>query len=185
MKHATVAPFALHLRVHAPLESDFGSPCLQRSPPAFALARALGGGRQSASRRDRVEDPGPRAPTDPASRPSTREAIGLLPAQAMAHMAMTLAIRSGPAYLSSRVRVAELAIRPASPAELAAATLSHIHGVSTKMTIDMPSSARAVAARRSDGRWRGRRTDPITHPAPGAAMTTRTSLLAHASLWRA
>src|SRR5262249_41513537 len=94
--------------------------------------------------------------------PSISDASGLLPAQAMAHTAITRASLSGPASLASRVRVAELATRQAAPAKNAAPTLNQKFGDSTKAAMQMPSTARAVAARWREGVCFERRSDPST-----------------------
>ena len=116
-------------------------------------------------------------PTRLASRPSASEATGLLPAHAIAHTAITLASRSGPARLASSVLVAELAIRHVTPAPNAAAMLPQTHGESTKHIMHAASAASAVAASRSEGfagtagttpvRCRAERGDEPSRPAIG------------------
>src|SRR5690349_17874824 len=114
--------------------------------------------------------PAPLRPTPRPSKPSLSEASGLLPAQAIAHTAITLASRSGPALVASTVRVAELAIRHAAPAPNAAKNEPHAHGERTNPIMHTDSAARAVAARRSEGVCKEGRTDPRTVPPPRAAM---------------
>src|SRR6516225_6183960 len=92
-----------------------------------------------------------RRPASPANVPSANEASGLLPAQAIAHTAITGATRAGPAAADSRVRVIELASRAVTPAPTAAARLTTIHGVATNSTMQTPRAASRVAASLSVG----------------------------------
>ena len=92
-----------------------------------------------------------RYPIKPAKDPSTSDAIGLLPAQAIAQTAITGATLAGPAAWDSNVRVMELASRHVTPAPTAAAKLTQIDDVATKSTMQTPSAARADAARERVG----------------------------------
>src|SRR5215472_2627797 len=109
-------------------------------------------------------------PIQPASAPSVSDASGLLPAHAIAHTAITLATRSGPAALDSSVLVMEFASRQETPAPAAAAKLTQIDGVATKKIMHTPSAASAYTASWIFGRCRGRRSEPSTLPPPSAAM---------------
>src|SRR5580693_4060209 len=79
-----------------------------------------------------------------ARRPSVSDATGLLPAQAIAHTAITLASRAGPALVASSVRVAELAIKHITPAPNAAKKQPHTQGDRMKNIINMARAARAL-----------------------------------------
>src|ERR1700722_3121872 len=90
-------------------------------------------------------------PIEPASRPSLRDATGLLPAQATAHTAITLASPAGPARVASSVRVAELETRHITPAPNAARIVTGNQGDSTNSIMQAARIASAVAASRSEG----------------------------------
>src|SRR5690242_21126125 len=85
------------------------------------------------------------------SRPSVSDASGLLPAQAIAHTAITLASRRGPALVASCVRVAELAIRHITPAPNAAEKQPHTQGDRTKAIMHTARAASALAVSRTEG----------------------------------
>src|SRR5580693_9391878 len=89
-----------------------------------------------------------------ASRPSPSDATGLLPAQAIAHTAMTLASRAGPALVANTVRVAELETRHITPAPNAARMVTGNQGDSTNSIMQEARIASAVAASRSEGSCR-------------------------------
>src|ERR1700733_590096 len=105
-------------------------------------------------------------PTWLASSPSPSDATGLLPAQAIAHTAITLASCAGPARVASTVRVAELATRHITPAPNAAKKVTGNEGDSTNSIMQPARIASAVAASLTEGSCKDGRNDPRTVPAP-------------------
>jgi len=117
-----------------------------------------------------ISTPAIRTPTVPASTPSASDATGLLPAQAIAHTAITLASLAGPASTASSVLAAEFATRQTAPARNAKTTLTHTAGASTKQIMHAPSANSTLAVSLIDVRCLDRRMEPITLPEPSAAM---------------
>src|SRR5881227_3173311 len=111
-----------------------------------------------------------------ASHPSRSEAIGLVPAQAIAHSAMTLAIRSG-CWRTSWVWVTAPVRKAATPAANAASRLTHLFTPAAKKPMATARARSDQAARfveydRVAGLARFARlvgcNDPSTVPRPSA-----------------
>jgi len=90
--------------------------------------------------------------------------MGLLPAQAIAHTAITLASCSCPALMASAARVSELAIRHVTPAPNAAKKQPTPAAKERTASCTRPRAANAVAASRSEGVCLDGKTDPKTVP---------------------
>ena len=106
--------------------------------------------------------------------PSRNDAIGFVPAQAIAHSAMTLAVRSG-RWRTNRVWVTAPVRKAATPATNAAARLTHLFQATAKKPTAMASSKSDQAARLVEYEavarfafFVGGRNDPSTVPMPSA-----------------